>query len=99
MCVDSTELVPVVVTTSHRGVFFGYHTPIEHIPTEIKLLNARMCIYWPSENKGVLGLASDGPLKGSRIGPQVPDILLNNIDAVIGVTAQAVKRWEAQPWL
>ena len=61
----------VLVTTEHRGVFFGYTDDTSG--DIIKLRAARNCIYWPTEQKGFLGLASKGPLKGSRIGP-APDM-------------------------
>src|ERR1700684_2140976 len=57
----------VLVTTSHRGVFFGYATETDG--ATIKLRSARNCIYWPTENKGFMGLANMGPVKGSRVGP------------------------------
>ena len=53
----------VLVTTAHRGVFFGYATETDG--ATIKLRAARNCIYWPAEQKGFLGLASNGPLKGA----------------------------------
>ena len=57
----------VLVTTAHRGVFFGYAGKTDG-PT-IKLRSARSCIYWPTAQKGFLGLAAEGPVNGSRIGP------------------------------
>ncbi len=50
----------VLVTTVHKGVFFGYATKTDG--ATIKLRAARNCIYWPVENKGFLGLASTGPV-------------------------------------
>ena len=85
----------VLVTTEHRGVFFGYATDTNG--DTINLRRARNCIYWPIENKGFLGLASDGPKKGSRVGPPA-DIELRKITCVAEVTPEAVKVWEAQPW-
>ena len=90
------NIKPLVVTTAHRGVFFGYGVPSD-APT-IRLENAQMCVYWPQENKGVLGLASDGPLKGARIGPAVPSIILRDVTSVMETTTEAEKRWRAQPW-
>lgn len=57
--------VPLVVTTVHKGVFFGYGTPTDE--KTIKIDRARMCVYWPSETHGVLGLAAQGPKNGSKI--------------------------------
>jgi hypothetical protein len=85
----------VVVTTSHRGVFFGYATDTEG--AIIKLRAARNCLYWPSEQKGFLGLASTGPLKGSRIGPSA-DIELHDITSVSICTPEAVAAWEKALW-
>jgi len=86
---------PVLVTTEQRGVFFGYATNTDG--TTIKLRRARNCIYWPASNKGFLGLASDGPHKGARVGPAA-DIELHNITCVAECTEAAVKAWESEPW-
>ena len=85
----------VLVTTVHRGVFFGYATQTKG-PT-IKLRAARNCIYWPASNKGFLGLANMGPLDGARVGPAA-DIELRDITCVAECTPDAVKAWESSPW-
>lgn len=85
----------VVVTTQHRGVFFGYATDVGG--EIINLRAARNCLYWPIENKGFMGLASMGPVRGSRVGPAA-DIQLRNITSVVACTPEAVKAWEAAPW-
>lgn len=87
---------PLLVTTSHRGVFFGYGEPSD-APT-IRLERARMCVYWPESQRGVLGLASFGPQDGARIGPAVPVITLRDVTSVTECSDQAVPRWEAGPW-
>jgi len=86
---------PVLVTTSHRGVFFGYAEDTEG--STINLKRARNCIYWSAEVKGFLGLAATGPVKGCRVGPP-SDIQLRNITCVADVTPAAVEAWEAGPW-
>ena len=86
---------PVLVTTSYRGVFFGYAS--ETSGETIKLRAARNCVYWPTGQRGFLGLANMGPLDGARVGPPA-DIELRSITCVAEVTPEAVKRWEAQPW-
>jgi len=86
---------PVLVTTEYRGVFFGYATDTDG--DTINLKRARNCIYWPPANKGFLGLAETGPIKGSRVGPPA-DIQLRKITCVAEVTEAAVKAWEAAPW-
>lgn len=85
----------VLVTTAHRGVFFGYATETSG-PT-VKLRAARNCLRWPAENKGFLGLASMGPKKGARVGPAA-DIELRDITCVAEVSANAVAVWESGPW-
>lgn len=85
----------VLVTTLHRGVFFGYAK--ETSGKTIKLRAARCCIYWPSEQKGFLGLASEGPLSGAKVGPAA-DIELRDITSVSECSAAAVTAWEKAPW-
>ena len=86
---------PVVVTTAHRGVFFGYAADTDG--ETIKLKRSRLCVYWSADVKGFMGLASSGPSKGCRIGPPA-DIELRAITAVLEVTPEAVARWEESPW-
>ena len=86
---------PVIVTTAHRGVFFGYadNTDGETIP----LKRGRLCLYWSQDVRGFMGLAANGPTKGCRIGPAA-DITLRNITAVLEVTPEAAEKWESAPW-
>lgn len=86
---------PLLVTTAHRGVFFGYG----HVTTEktIRLEDAQMCVYWTG-TKGVLGLASTGPGKGCRIGPPVKAITLQDVVSITECTANAEAAWKLQPW-
>lgn len=85
----------VLVTTAHRGVFFGYTT--DATGAIVALRRGRNCIYWPPENRGFVGLASLGPLQGSKVGPPA-DMELRDITAVVAVTRQAIDLWEAGPW-
>ena len=86
---------PVIVTTLHRGVFFGYATKTGG--ETIALKSARLCLYWSADVKGFMGLASGGPTASCRIGPAA-DITLRNITAVLEVAPEAVKAWEAGHW-
>lgn len=90
----NTELA-VIVTTEHRGVFFGYATKTDG--ETIKLKRARLCVYWSADMRGFMGLASAGPSASCKIGPPA-DIQLRNITAVVSVTPEAVSKWEAAPW-
>ncbi len=82
----------VIVTTKHRGVFWGSPDGYATGDEIIHLNNARMCIYW-SGRKGILGLAENGPLDADRIGATAPRIELRDITAVIGVTDKAAAAW------
>lgn len=88
---------PVLVTTEHRGVFFGYE---ESRPTEtsIKLRRARNCLYWDAATKGFLGLTTTGPTTGCRIGPAVASIELLKVTSISDVEPAAVDAWERAPW-
>ncbi len=86
---------PVIVTTEHRGVFFGYATKTDG--ETIKLARARNCIFWSADVKGFMGLASTGPTATCRIGPRA-DIELRGITSVVEVAPEAVECWESAPW-
>ena len=86
---------PVLVTTAHRGVFFGFATATDG--ATIKLRAARNCIYWSADVHGFLGLAATGPTKNCRVGPAA-DIELRDITCVAECGPEAVSAWEAAPW-
>lgn len=88
---------PVLVTTSYRGVFFGY-SDVQGAPTEVELERARNVLFWPRENHGFVGLTSDGPKQGSRVGPPTAKMALNSVTSVSEVTAEAAEKFEAAPW-
>lgn len=85
----------VLITTEYKGVFFGYATDTSG--DTIKLKRARNCIYWPTQNKGFMGLASDGPHRDAKIGPPA-DIELRKVTSVVEVTPQAEKVWNEFKW-
>ena len=86
----------LLVTTSHKGVFFGYGAPSAE--ATIKLERARMCVYWSTACHGVLGLAANGPTSNCKVGPAVPAITLRDVTSVTEVSEIAVKAWEKEPW-
>lgn len=91
----------VVITTAKRGVFFGYSAekPGTIIARgTVTLERARMCTYWSEATKGVMGLAGIGPQKGSRIGPQVPELTCESVTAVMVCSNAAVEAWEVASW-
>jgi hypothetical protein len=85
----------VLVTTAHRGVFFGYATATDG--ATIKLRAARNCIYWSADVRGFLGLASTGPTKSCKVGPAA-DIELRDITCVAECSSDAASAWEGAPW-
>lgn len=86
---------PVLVTTAHRGVFFGYAK--DYSEKTVELRAARNCISWGTDNKGFLGLANMGPTKSARVGPAA-DIILHDVTCVAQCTDEAVRAWETAPW-
>ena len=85
----------VVVTTAHRGVFFGYASDTDG--DQIVLNRSRLCVYWSADVKGFMGLAANGPTKSCLIGPPAT-ITLRNITAVLECTPEAAKAWESATW-
>lgn len=82
---------PVIVTTSHRGVFFGHAKDTSG--DAIQLRAAKMAIYWNTK-KGLFELASVGPNSGSRISLPA-DIEVRGVTSVIEVTPEALAKWES----
>jgi hypothetical protein len=93
--VKSKKQRAVLVTTAHRGVFFGYADKTDG--DVIRLHRSRLCVYWSADCKGFMGLAANGPTSSCRIGPPA-EIEVRNITAVVEVTPEAVKAWEVAPW-
>lgn len=91
----TTNEQPVLVTTAHRGVFFGWATDLEG--KTLKLRAARNCVYWSADVKGFLGLAATGPSSSCKVGPPA-DITLHEVTCVALCTPEAVKAWESGPW-
>ncbi len=87
---------PLLVTTVHRGVFFGYGVMSDEATIELE--QSRMCVSWSNDVHGVLGLATSGPSKTCKIGPAVSRIVLREVTAVALVSPEAITRWESEPW-
>lgn len=82
---------PVIVTTEHRGVFFGYADDTSG--DVIHLKRARMAIYWGT-TRGIFELAETGTTDKSKISARA-DIELRKITAVMEVSPVAAEKWEA----
>ena len=89
------EELAVVITTSHRGVFFGYASDVTG--DKIDLRAARNCLSWSADVKGFMGLAATGPSKNCRVGPAA-DIQVRDITSVMKCTPEATAAWESSPW-
>lgn len=87
----------VLVTTSHRGVFFGFTK--DGSGKTVELTGMRNCIYWPSSVGGFAGLAVTGPNKDTKVGPAVPGLsVLQDVTGVFPCTDAAEKAWLAANW-
>ena len=87
-------MVAVIVTTQHRGVFFGRVPDDADLDSRtLDLTGAKMAIYWGT-TKGVMELAHTGPTGKSRIGAPA-DCKVHDITAVLRVTDEAAKKWDA----
>ena len=89
---EKKSLLPLLVTTAHKGVFFGYGSPSDK--ETIILKQARICVYWATDVKSFMGLASVGPIGQSRVSPSVPSITLRDVTSVTHCTAAAAAKWE-----
>lgn len=82
---------PVIVCTSHRGVFFGHADDTSGDTVHLK--GAKMAIYWGT-TRGVMELANTGPTSSSKISLPA-DIEVRGVTAVFELTAEAAVKWEA----
>lgn len=87
---------PVVVTTSHQGVFGGILK--KQTGTIVELATAQMCVYWSPDVQGVVGLAATGPTKNCRVTRPAPRILLTDVTSVAEMTSEAQTAWTKRPW-
>ena len=90
------KLVPVIVTTSHRGVFFGFGVPSD--AQTIRIERVRMVVYWSADVRSVLGLAVNGPTSGCKVGPSAPAITLRDVTSVIECSEEAAQKFEDFKW-
>jgi hypothetical protein len=89
---------PVVVTTEHRGVFFGDLVSYDERAKRATIRDGQMCVYWSSDVRGIVGLAASGPSKSCRVTPAAPKMTLEGVTAIIDATEGAAKAWKERPW-
>src|SRR5690606_25840637 len=87
---------PVMVTTQHRGVFAGLLADDQG--DVVTITDARMCVRWTQAERGIVGLAQQGPGAGCRVSPAAPRLTLRDVTAVFDLTPAAWDRWQAEPW-
>ena len=88
---------PVVVSTAHRGIFFGY-TEEKGTPETLTLNGARMIVYHSRDSHGFIGIASRGPGEDAKVSPSVAKLGLRNVTAIVDATPEAAVACEAEPW-
>lgn len=86
-----TKMRPVIVCTSHRGVFFGYSDNTSGEVVQLK--DARMAIYFGT-TRGVMELAESGPTSKSKISAKA-DIEVRGVTVVFEVSESAKSLWDA----
>lgn len=84
----------VLVTTAHRGVFWGRLEWLSGDGKTAILVGARNAIRWAT-TQGFLELAQVGPNKASKVGATAPRIRLHEVTSVTDCTDLATKAWES----
>jgi hypothetical protein len=88
----------VLVTTQHRGVFFGSLIG-EATKEKVTLAGCRNVVYWDAATRGFLGLAATGPTKGCRVGPAANgSSTLFDVTGVFTCTPEAVQAFKESVW-
>jgi hypothetical protein len=88
----------VLVTTAHRGVFFGY---LHGDPSKEKVVvdRCRNVTYWDVATRSFLGLAAQGPTDACRVSAAAGEAsTLFDITGVFVCTPEAVEKFEKGPW-
>lgn len=85
----------VVVLTEFKEIFCGWTT--DTAGERINLRAARQACYYAEGTHGLLGLAVEGPAKGSRIGPAA-DIEIRKPINIVECTPKAAEAWSTAKW-
>lgn len=90
-----SERNPVLITTRHRGVFFGYvEAPVDEVGRNAVVYDVRNCIYWSADVGGFLGLASIGPSSSCKIGAVAAKVKIFDVTSVTSVSDEAATKWK-----
>jgi len=88
-------MIPVLITTKHRGVFAGLVPDDQDMNAKtMGLKEARCAIYWATK-KGVAELASIGPNDSSTIGASATIEAIHDITAVWSISTEAWSKWSS----
>ena len=100
MSTNTNNLIPCLITTDKdkRGVFMGYINPDDMDKEVVEAHDVRMCVYWNSEVKGVLGLAATGPSNQCKVSKAAKRAKLHGVTAVFELTSDAEAAWAKEPW-
>lgn len=82
----------VIVTTEHRGVFFGKIGEASPSQTEATLEEAVMVIRFGT-TEGLSQLAATGPTKNTKLSAPVPKWHLRKITSIIECSSAAVDKF------
>lgn len=85
----------VIVTTEHRGVFYGKLKSYDEAKRVAVLDDALMVIYFGT-TQGLFQLGATGPTASSKLSAKVPDIRLEKTVSIIGVSAAAEEAWNVR---
>jgi len=87
---------PVLVTTSHRGVFAGLIPEDQDLTVkQMPLQGARMAIRFGT-TKGLMELCDTGPTSSSRISAPADIPMLHDITAIFAISDKAWGTWQTK---
>jgi hypothetical protein len=87
---------PVLVTTSHRGVFGGLIPDDQDLTVkQMPLKDARMAIRWGT-TKGLMQLCDTGPTPSSLISAPADVPMLHDITAIFAISDKAWESWQSK---
>lgn len=88
-------LKKVIVTTEHRGVFYGSLASYDGKDRVAQLDDALMVIQFGT-TRGLLQLAATGPTTSSNLSDTAPSMRLEKCVSIIDVSKEAEAAWAAR---
>ena len=91
----STTLIPVIITTNYRGIFFGFIDPVQKHQKTLDVEKCRNVRYYNSEVNGFQGLSSNGPNKDCTISAMAGGpVVLHEVTSITQCSEAAAAKWE-----